>query len=555
MDAGGFQWGWFDGYYGQQPADRQELRAGSLAVAALAVALRSAAERALNLLAAGFATGAGVAALTVVWERYVFTGLLNFSSDYRATGMFWEMHVGGAALDGYLALGVPFVAWAFMRAGDAARYSASALALLVSYACLATCAGLPCGPDFACARVPPPAVPRRARLVGASPSLRKGALAIAVAAFASYLVFRAGRCVRCWPCSGTGAIAAGLIGGARRNVDPVGNCGGWAACSRARRGGRVDDRQGTSMSSTRSRSRSPASWCGGVRPTGARGRSGDLGGLALGRLRRRRSRATLGLRFGAAGRCYRRRAAAHSARRAHSIERASLAAPPARARHRRRVGRRDRGVGGRHAGWGVHGRSFRDLGAGFRGRINIGAMGSPFFPPRPNGCWARAWAFPKRYFGAPDAGIPEATASRTTRATRSSSCRGRAIRSLSVSSSARAAYCRRLPDPYTLTFDARAPAPAQLHIEICQRQLLYSGACASSPRRGPRGIGNRMSSRSTAATWTAARGTRPAWPFSRTLSRHRASAWISTTLTLVGRVDAISSKTAISAGARRAGSR
>ena len=56
-----------------------------------------------------------VAALTVVWERYAFTGLLNFSSDYRATGMFWEMHVGGAALDGYLALGVPFVVWAFMR--------------------------------------------------------------------------------------------------------------------------------------------------------------------------------------------------------------------------------------------------------------------------------------------------------------------------------------------------------------------------------------------------------------------------------------------------------
>ncbi|MCB1769206.1 MAG: hypothetical protein KDJ31_05810 [Candidatus Competibacteraceae bacterium] len=49
----------------------------------------------------------GVSAV-VFWERLTFTGLLDFSSDYRATGPFSAMHTGGAALDGSLALLTPF---------------------------------------------------------------------------------------------------------------------------------------------------------------------------------------------------------------------------------------------------------------------------------------------------------------------------------------------------------------------------------------------------------------------------------------------------------------
>ena len=60
--------------------------------------------------------GLGGAALSVLWERLAFTDLLNFSSDYRVTGLFWEMHIGGAALDGFLALTVPFVARDLVRA-------------------------------------------------------------------------------------------------------------------------------------------------------------------------------------------------------------------------------------------------------------------------------------------------------------------------------------------------------------------------------------------------------------------------------------------------------
>jgi hypothetical protein len=34
-------------------------------------------------------------------------GLTNFASDYRTSALFWEMHVGGAALDAWLMLSFP----------------------------------------------------------------------------------------------------------------------------------------------------------------------------------------------------------------------------------------------------------------------------------------------------------------------------------------------------------------------------------------------------------------------------------------------------------------
>jgi hypothetical protein len=64
----------------------------------------------------------------VVWERLAFTGLANFSSDYRATGLFWEMHVGGAALDAVLALSVPFAVAALVTARVPWRWAVAALA-------------------------------------------------------------------------------------------------------------------------------------------------------------------------------------------------------------------------------------------------------------------------------------------------------------------------------------------------------------------------------------------------------------------------------------------
>jgi hypothetical protein len=77
--------------------------------------------------------------IVVVWERWAFPGLLNFSSDYRAIGPFYEAHIGGAALDGYLALGLPFAIVFLMQARQIASSVAGAALLgLGAYATFAT---------------------------------------------------------------------------------------------------------------------------------------------------------------------------------------------------------------------------------------------------------------------------------------------------------------------------------------------------------------------------------------------------------------------------------
>lgn len=83
-----------------------------------------------------FAGLAGVA-LAVLWERLAFPGLLDFSVRYRTVGLFWEMHVGGAAIDGFLALAAPFAVWALHRSRRPLVWAAAAsVTLLAVYACL-----------------------------------------------------------------------------------------------------------------------------------------------------------------------------------------------------------------------------------------------------------------------------------------------------------------------------------------------------------------------------------------------------------------------------------
>lgn len=76
----------------------------------------------------GMLAGLAMVSLFALWERAVFPGLLNMASDYRITAPFSAMHTGGAALDGYLALGLPFAALWLARARSGAHI---ALALLL----------------------------------------------------------------------------------------------------------------------------------------------------------------------------------------------------------------------------------------------------------------------------------------------------------------------------------------------------------------------------------------------------------------------------------------
>lgn len=97
------------------------------------------ADIAMRRLASGMLVGLTVVTLAVVWERLAYTGLGDFSTRYRTIALFWEMHVGGAAIDVYLALATPFVGWALWTTRSPLRWSlAAALALLTCYACLTT---------------------------------------------------------------------------------------------------------------------------------------------------------------------------------------------------------------------------------------------------------------------------------------------------------------------------------------------------------------------------------------------------------------------------------
>jgi hypothetical protein len=64
---------------------------------------------ALKLLGRGILAGLGVVSLEVLLERALFTGVLDFTSDYRVIGPFSSMRVGGGHIGAYLAMALPFL--------------------------------------------------------------------------------------------------------------------------------------------------------------------------------------------------------------------------------------------------------------------------------------------------------------------------------------------------------------------------------------------------------------------------------------------------------------
>lgn len=139
--AGGLQFGFWQGF--QEPMN--SLRAGkSFALVLLLLPLWQKASDLRPAAVQRLARAAWVVALLLttlgaVWERWVYTGLTDFSSDYRTTSWFWEMNVGGASLDGALALGVPFALLWALRERRPGRFVVALLVLLLAaYACLTT---------------------------------------------------------------------------------------------------------------------------------------------------------------------------------------------------------------------------------------------------------------------------------------------------------------------------------------------------------------------------------------------------------------------------------
>lgn len=60
-------------------------------------------------LVLGMVGGLAMAVAVVLWERLAFVSLFDFSSDYRVTGPFSSMHMGGAYIECFLAIATPFL--------------------------------------------------------------------------------------------------------------------------------------------------------------------------------------------------------------------------------------------------------------------------------------------------------------------------------------------------------------------------------------------------------------------------------------------------------------
>jgi hypothetical protein len=140
-DAGGLSFDWFANYCDALNSWRifKSLGLAALFIPLLRRELAISARFAQATQAAGVVSGLTLVVLAALWERAAFPGLLDFSDPYRTVALFWEMHVGGAAIDAYLAMTAPFVVWALYATRRPLMWASLALlACCVAYVCLTT---------------------------------------------------------------------------------------------------------------------------------------------------------------------------------------------------------------------------------------------------------------------------------------------------------------------------------------------------------------------------------------------------------------------------------
>lgn len=97
------------------------------------------AQRFTTWLTAGMVIGLGGELAYVLWERATYSGLWNVVTDYRITGSFTGMHIGGASIEAYLVLAAPFVwLWAWQRKRAWAVLAAGVLYAVAAYGVMVT---------------------------------------------------------------------------------------------------------------------------------------------------------------------------------------------------------------------------------------------------------------------------------------------------------------------------------------------------------------------------------------------------------------------------------
>ncbi len=85
-----------------------------------------------RMVARGMVVGLGLVGSIALWERAVYAGVFDFSHAYRTSAWFWEMHVGGGAIDAYLAIAVPFAVWAMWTSTAAWRWAGASILMVLS---------------------------------------------------------------------------------------------------------------------------------------------------------------------------------------------------------------------------------------------------------------------------------------------------------------------------------------------------------------------------------------------------------------------------------------
>lgn len=92
-----------------------------------------------RLFAWGMVAGLAGTVAVIIWERFAFPGLFNFTDVYRVTGPFSQMHTGGADIETYLTLAVPFlVLLLFEKRNWLARLAGTGLLLGATYGVMVT---------------------------------------------------------------------------------------------------------------------------------------------------------------------------------------------------------------------------------------------------------------------------------------------------------------------------------------------------------------------------------------------------------------------------------
>ena len=90
-------------------------------------------------LAIGMVGGLALTVIVILWERQTFTHMFDFASDYRVTGPFSSMHMGGAYIECFLAVAAPFLILLIVQTGRrVGRALGTLLLLAATYALMVT---------------------------------------------------------------------------------------------------------------------------------------------------------------------------------------------------------------------------------------------------------------------------------------------------------------------------------------------------------------------------------------------------------------------------------